>query len=212
MRPVRKHSPHHKRGARIKGRTFPPEVLRDDEVQLLMGACRREKPTGLRNRALLAVLYRSGLRIAEALSLMPKDVDTEAGIIRVLHGKGNKARTVGVDRGAIELVLEWLQARLGARTELESPLFCTMQGRRMWATYVRAMLRRLARRVGIQKRVHPHGLRHTHAAELAAENVPINVIQAQLGHTNAATTSRYLQHIAPQQLIATIQQRDWRAE
>ena len=69
MRPTRKRSSRRKRGASIKGRTFPPEVLRDEEVQLLMGACRREKPTGIRNRALLAVLYRSGLRIAEALSL-----------------------------------------------------------------------------------------------------------------------------------------------
>ena len=61
-------------------------------------------------------------------------------------------------------------------------------------------------------RVHPHGLRHTHAAELAAENVPINVIQAQLGHSNAATTSRYIQHIAPQQLINTIRKREWRPD
>ena len=60
-------------------------------------------------------------------------------------------------------------------------------------------------------RVHPHGLRHTHAAELAAENVPINVIQAQLGHSNAATTSRYINHIAPQQVISTMRQRTWQA-
>lgn len=61
------------------------------------------------------------------------------------------------------------------------------------------------------KRVHPHGLRHTHAAELAMEGVPMPIIQMQLGHSNAATTSRYLQHIAPEQLISTIRQRTWQA-
>ena len=63
---------------------------------------------------------------------------------------------------------------------------------------------------GPTRNLHPHGLRHTHAAQLAHEGVPINVIQAQLGHTNAATTSRYLQHIAPQELITTIRRREWR--
>jgi integrase/recombinase XerD len=60
---------------------------------------------------------------------------------------------------------------------------------------------RLARRAGIEKRVHPHGLRHTHAAELALEGQPMNLIQAQLGHSSLATTSRYLAHIAPAELV-----------
>ncbi len=62
---------------------------------------------------------------------------------------------------------------------------------------------------GIEKRVHAHGLRHTHAAELAREGVPINVIQAQLGHSDLGTTSRYLAHIAPQELIEQMQKREW---
>ena len=62
----------------------------------------------------------------------------------------------------------------------------------MASAYVRGLMPRLARRVGIEKRVHPHGLRHTHAAELAFEGVPMNAIQAQLGHSSLATTSRYL--------------------
>jgi integrase len=71
------------------------------------------------------------------------------------------------------------------------------------------LLPRLARGAGIPKRVHPHGLRHTHAAQLAREGVPLNVIQAQLGHSNIATTSHYLQHVAPQQLIRVMRGRAW---
>ena len=89
-------------------------------------------------------------------------------------------------------------------------LFCTLDGRPVQASYVRTLLHRLARKAGIEKRVHPHGLRHTHAAELAAEGVPLNIIQAQLGHSNAATTSRYLDHIAPRQVVETMRKREWR--
>ncbi|MHC5054597.1 MAG: tyrosine-type recombinase/integrase [Planctomycetota bacterium] len=198
-------------GKTNRGRRFPPEVLTASEVRHLMDACSRKSTTGVRNRALIATLYRAGLRIAEALSLLPKDVDLDAGTIRVLHGKGDRSRTVGIDAGATDLIRTWLEVREGLRPGVGAPLFCTRSGAPMNTSYVRQFLPRLARRAGIEKRVHPHGFRHTHAAELAAENVPINVIQAQLGHSNAATTSRYIEHIAPQQLISTIRQRTWRA-
>ena len=71
------------------------------------------------------------------------------------------------------------------------------------------MLARIAAKAGIEKRVHPHGLRHTHALELASEGTPINTIQLQLGHGNASTTSAYIQKLAPQVVIATMQRRKW---
>ena len=76
-------------------------------------------------------------------------------------------------------------------------------------SHVRTLLRRLADRVGIDKRVHPHGLRHTHAYELMMEGVPMPIIQQQLGHVSLATTDRYLSHIAPRQVIETMGQREW---
>ena len=79
----------------------------------------------------------------------------------------------------------------------------------MASAYVRGLMPRLARRAGIEKRVHPHGLRHTHAAELAFEGLPMNAIQAQLGHASLATTSRYLAHIAPAELVKAMQVRTW---
>jgi site-specific recombinase XerD len=155
-------------------------------------------------------MYRCGLRVSEALSLRVKDVDLEACTVRILHGKGNKARTVGVDAGAVAMVSEWLNARKKRRLPRRAPLFCTLAGAQVKAEYVRALLRRLADRAGIEKRVHPHALRHTHAAELAEEGVPMPIIQQQLGHSNLATTSRYLAHIRPQQVIDAMRRRgDW---
>ena len=94
-------------------------------------------------------------------------------------------------------------------TERPVLVFCTLGGRPLTTAYVRAMLPRLARRAGIEKRVHAHGMRHSFASGLAQEGVPMNVIQAALGHSSLATTSRYLAHVAPQQVIDTLRARSW---
>ncbi len=193
-----------------RGRRFPVETLTPAEVQALMRACSRRAPTGIRNRALIAVLYRGGLRISEALALRPKDLDSTAGTIRVLEGKGGRQRTVGMDPEGFAVVEVWLARRRALGIDGRRTVFCTLKGARLQTAYVRAFLPRLAMRAGILKRVHPHGLRHTHAAELAGEGVPLNIIQAQLGHANAATTSRYINHIAPQEVIRTMRERKWR--
>jgi site-specific recombinase XerD len=191
------------------GRRFPAEILTPDEVRALIRACSSRAPTGIRNRALLVLLYRGGLRITEALRLHPKDLDRAAGTVTVLRGKGDKRRTIGLDPGAFALVERWLEARAKQRISARAPLLCTLHGKPLASAYVRALMPRLARRAGIEKRVHAHGLRHTHAAELAREGVPMNVVQAQLGHSSLATTSRYLAHIAPAQLIEAMRSRTW---
>ena len=71
---------------------------------------------------------------------------------------------------------------------------------------------KLARKAGIEKRVHAHGLRHTHAAELMREGVRLNVIQKQLGHASVGVTSAYLDHIAPREVVETMKKREWRLE
>ena len=77
----------------IAPRKLPPEPLTSDEVKRLLRACSQRASSGLRNRALLAVLWRTGLRIGEALALFPKDLDVQGGTLVVLHGKGDKRRT-----------------------------------------------------------------------------------------------------------------------
>jgi integrase/recombinase XerD len=184
-----------------KGRTFRAEPLTEREVDQLLKGCSRRAPTGVRNRALIAVMYRGGLRISEALALKPSHIDLDQGTVRILHGKGDKYRVVGLDDGALAVVQQWMDRRreLGFRN---GPLFCTLKGEPVSDRYVRDMLRRLKAKAGLEKRVHPHGLRHSHAAELVSEGVPVNVIQQQLGHASLAVTDRYLRHVAPAQVIA----------
>jgi site-specific recombinase XerD len=193
-----------------KGQKLPPEPLFPDEVRALIQACSAHAPTGIRNRALLVVLYRSGLRISEALALAPKDLDARGGTIRVLHGKGDKDRVVGLDPGAWAILDQWLSRRTDLGLTRSARAFCTLGGKPLQTAYVRALLPRLARRAGIDKRVHAHGLRHTHAYELAGEGTPLHLIQAQLGHTSLATTDRYIRHLNPVAVVEVMQARNWR--
>ena len=85
----------------------------------------------------------------------------------------------------------------------------TLAGKPMKSGYVRMLLPRLARRAGIEKRCHPHGLRHTHAFELATEGTALHVIQAQLGHSSVATTDRYIRHLNPAAVVETMKARNW---
>jgi site-specific recombinase XerD len=199
-----------RKGARPanKDRRYRPEVLTPDEARQLLAAPSATAPTGIRNRALLAVLYRAGLRAAEAMALERRDLDPERGYVTVRHGKGDEHRTVGMDAAGFAFVQRWLdtRTRLGIPGRL---VFCTLDGRPLQPSYVRALLPRLAAKAGIDKRVHAHGLRHTLAAEMAHEGRPVNVIQAQLGHKSLHTTTTYLAHISPADLAKVMQSRTW---
>jgi integrase/recombinase XerD len=189
-------------------RHLPIETLSRDEVDRLLKACSRRAPSGLRDRALIALLFNAGLRIGEALALDPRDLDLDHGRLRVRRGKGDKSRTVGVPEGAVAILQQWLTARAKLGPRRSAPVFCQITegkvGDPVAQANVRQMLRRRAARAGIDKRVHPHGFRHSHAAELASKRLPINVIQRQLGHSNAATTSRYIDHVAPEDVIDAV--------
>lgn len=195
-----------------KGRTFPAELLTRDEISRLLGACSRRGSAGLRMRALIVLLYRSGLRISEALDLEVKDIDRDHGTVTVLHGKGDRRRTVGIDAQALAVVEDWLDRRRELGLPRGGLVFCILSrgprfGARQYASVVRVALKRAAEQAGIEKRVHAHGLRHTHAAELAREGVPLHVIRRQLGHADLGTTARYIDHLTPQDVIDAIHQR-----
>lgn len=196
------------------GRRFPAEVLTSDECRRLLAACSRRGAAGLRNRAMIVLMWRCGLRIAETIALELRDLDAGAGTITVRHGKGDQRRVVGIDAQALAVVEQWLQRRSRLPgLPRRAPLFCTITtgnvGHPVGAPYLREALKRLAWRAGIQKRVHPHGLRHTHAVELLREGVPVTMIQRQLGHSSLETTARYLDHLMPQEVVDRVRLRTW---
>ena len=174
----------------------------------MMDAC-ADTPAGIRNRALITVLYRAGLRINEALALRPKDLDPRSGAIRVLFAKGGRSRTVGMDGQAFDALGQWLEIRAAHGINGLEPVFCMLNGQPLQDGYIRVLFPRLGRQAGIVKRVHAHGFRHTHAAELRAEGVDIGIISKQLGHRTIATTARYLDHIAPYAVIEALHGRKW---
>lgn len=195
-----------------KGKTLPAEVYTAEEIARLVKACSLRAKTGVRNRALIVTLYRGGLRISEALNLFPKDLDRDAGAVRVLHGKGDKARTVGMDDGAFTYIEHWLTVRAKLGIGARSPVFCTLKGEDIESAYIRALLPRLAGKAGITKRVHAHGMRHSMAYELAMEGVDLLTISAQLGHGNVAVTDKYLRHLAPQRVLDAMRARTFNLE
>ena len=154
------------------GRKYPAEVLTTGEVAAIIGRCSPKAPTGIRNRAMLWLLYRSGLRVSEIVALRASDVDLRRHTVRVLHGKGDKATTRGFHPSATDALARWTDTRkvMGIKN---GTLFCTLAGGPLHPQYVRNLLHRLGARAGVDKRVHPHGLRHTYAVELEKAGVPV---------------------------------------
>lgn len=189
-----------------KGRKYPAEPLAPDEVTAIISRCSRRAPTGIRNRALLTLLYRSGLRVSEILALRPADVDLGRHSIRLLDTKSGKAQTRGFHPSAEDALARWLDTRkaLGIGNHGRR-LFCTLDSGPLSEDYVRAMLRRLAAKAEVTKRVHPHGFRHTFAVELEAAGTPVTTISKLLGHSSVAVTARYLDHLTNGQAVAALE-------
>ena len=121
------------------GHTLPPEILTPEEARALLRMPSPRAPTGLRNRALIAVLYRGGLRISEALALERRDLDVAACTLTIRHGKGDRHRTVGMDPAAFGLLSRWLDERKRRGLGRTSVIFCTLEGHPLQASYVRAL-------------------------------------------------------------------------
>jgi site-specific recombinase XerD len=187
-----------------KGLHYPADPPTVEEIITVMRHA-GDRIDGDRLRALIVILWRSGLRISEALALLESDLDPGRGAILVRRGKGGKRREVGMDHWG----WEQLQPRLTRRTDLPvGSLFCVIHGQsrgRPWsASAVRTQLRHLAPDADVRRRFAPHQLRHARAVEMAREGVPLMIIQRQLGHANLGVTSIYLQRIDDAEIISTV--------
>jgi site-specific recombinase XerD len=187
-----------------KGERYPAQVLTPDEVAALIAGCSAKAPTGIRNRAMLTLLYRSGLRVSEILALRPSSVNLRQHSIRLLDTKSGSAQTRGYHPSADDALARWLDKRkaLGLRN---GPLFCTLDGGPLHPQYVRNLIKRLGLKAGIDKRVHPHGLRHTFAVELEQAGTPVVTISKLLGHSSVSVTARYLDHLTNDQAVSALQ-------
>ena len=125
----------------------------------------------------------------------------------MLNGKGGRARTVGIDRWGLGELVHWLDEHRRLGWSPGEPVFCTGSGQAVTQAYVRRRLPELGRAAGIYKRLHAHGFRHTHAAELRSEGIDLAVIRRQLGHNSLLTTVRYLDHLEPESVVNRIYER-----
>jgi site-specific recombinase XerD len=160
-----------------KGCRYPADPPRVEEIVAVMRRA-GNRPHGIRIRGLIVVLWRAGLRIAEALALHEGDLEPAQGALLVRNGKGGRRRVVGMDAWGWEQLRPWLEQR---QTMPVGALFCVINpphtGAPWTGSAVRGRLRTLARQAGVRRRFAPHQLRHAHAVEMAREGVPLNVIQ-----------------------------------
>lgn len=174
----------------------PGTTLTVKEVEALLGACDRTTPEGLRDRALLEVLYATGLRRAEVTALDLADVDRVEREIHVRHGKGDKARVVPLTRSAWEPLAGYLERGRPALTSQHPDsfgvVFLTARGQRLNVMSFPRLFRALAAKAGIKKRVTPHVWRRTFATHLLKGKVSLRHIQELLGHERLDTTALYL--------------------
>jgi len=190
--------------------TLDADLLTAAEIELLMRQCSRRAPTGVRNRALVAVLWRCGLRIGEARALAVKDFDPHSGTLVVQRGKGGKRRVVGADAGTVAPWAVGSRCAGSSASRLAAPRSSApLRGKPLDLSYVRHLLPRLARRAGVERRVHAHGLRHAFAVDLVRSGAPLYVVRDALGHASVATTQVYLSRVGAREAVDAMRNREW---
>jgi integrase/recombinase XerC len=175
-----------------------PATLDVDQMAHLL-AIKGDEPVTIRDRAMIELLYSSGLRLGELVGLDLGDVDLRDGMARVT-GKGRKTRLVPVGRVAREAVEAWIKTRAGMAALDEKALFVGTRGQRISPRSIQARVSYWARRSGLRQRVHPHLFRHSFATHVLESSGDLRSVQEMLGHANISTTQIYthldFQHLA----------------
>ncbi len=185
---------------RIEG--YLPETLNPRQVELLLESITESDPLGLRDRAILELLYASGLRVAELCGLRLEALHLEEGFVRVT-GKGNKTRLVPVGTQARDALTRYLATE---RPTLVAPktggeVFLSIRGKKLTNQRIWQLVKQYAARAGLESNVYPHILRHSFATHLLAGGADLRIIQELLGHADISTTQIYT-HVDRTQLKA----------
>jgi integrase/recombinase XerD len=170
-----------------------PKSLSEEEVEALLASPDTTTPLGLRDRAMLELLYASGLRVSEIVGLPGQAVDLEAGILRV-RGKGGKERLVPFGKSATRWLTRYLDgARPGLDRRRSPHLFLSTRGSAMTRQRFWQLIEGYGRAAGIRARLTPHSLRHSFATHLLEHGADLRALQMMLGHADIATTQIYTQ-------------------
>jgi integrase/recombinase XerC len=176
-----------------------PATLDVDETTRLIEANTDDSPLGRRDRALMELLYSSGLRLAEIAALDLTDLDLAEGQVRVT-GKGSKTRIVPVGKAAREALRAWLKARLALAAPGETAVFVSRRGTRLARRSIEARVDHWGKLSGLDRRIHPHLLRHAFATHMLESSGDLRAVQELLGHASISTTQVYthldFQHLA----------------
>jgi integrase/recombinase XerC len=186
-----------KRGQRL------PHLVDTDGIERLLDAPKRDR-LGLRDRAILEVLYSAGLRVSELVGLNDGDLGLEAGTVKVI-GKGNRERLAPIGRYAVEALEAWLEVRGSG-----DAVFTNYQGGRLSTRSVQKMMEKYTKLVGLDSQTTPHSLRHSFATHLLDDGADIRSVQEMLGHLTIVSTQIYT-HVAQSRQQAVYTQHHPRA-
>lgn len=170
-----------------------PDVLSYDEIEQMLNAIDHSTPEGTRNRAIIEVLYSSGLRVSELIGLQLTFCYFDIGFIRIL-GKGDKVRLVPIGKEAIkyvELYLEHVRKEIEVKKDSEDIVFLNRRGGQLSRVMIFLIIKDLAEKAGISKNVSPHTFRHSFATHLIEGGASLRAVQEMLGHESITTTEIY---------------------
>lgn len=195
----------------MKGVKKLPHVLTVDEVASILAQPDAQEPAGARDKAMLEMLYATGLRVTELISLRLSDVNAGVGFVRCF-GKGSKERIIPMGKVAIEYVNRYLLNGRPkfARSGSSEYLFLTNRGQRMSRVGFWKLIKKYGAKAGITKHITPHTLRHSFATHLLEGGADLRSIQEMLGHADIATTQIYT-HVSREQLKEVYKQAHPRA-
>jgi len=175
-----------------------PDVLDVDQVARLLDI-KPDDPLSLRDWAMMELMYSSGLRLSELVTLDINHIDLADHTVRIT-GKGAKTRIAPIGRFALEALQQWLKTRAGLAATDETALFVNRNGKRLSQRSIQERMRQWAIKQGIDKHVHPHMLRHSFASHLLESSGDLRAVQELLGHSDISTTQIYthvdFQHLA----------------
>lgn len=185
-----------------KQERYVPNFLSIDEISRLIESPDRSHVLGLRDRAILEVLYSSGLRLGELRHMDVNSIDFESGLIRVL-GKGDKERIIPIGEKAMTAVRDYMERRqelVRNEQNYEKALFLNHRGRRLSERGIDRIVKRYAFRSGLLKHISPHTIRHTFATHLLNAGADLRSVQELLGHVSLSTTQKYT-HVTMDRLM-----------